>query len=677
MGRKPSVKDLREEVLSLRAQIRHHDHLYYVLDRPEISDAEYDRLFRRLSELEEAHPELRSADSPTQRVGGEPLSEFPTVAHLAPMGSLDSSADEKDVRRFDQRVRDTVGTRASYVLEPKLDGLSVELVYEDGALARASTRGDGVRGEGVTENVRTIKSVPLRLSTKKRAAPKVLSVRGEVLMPIAAFEKLNARLAEDGREPFANPRNAAAGALRQLDPKITASRPLDVYFYDVLAADGASFETHHEMLDALAAWGLRTSPRARSAKSVDDVMRYHRELEAERDELPWEIDGVVIKLDPLRAREELGSTSRHPRWAFAYKFAPRREVTRVLDIVPSVGRSGTVTPVAIMRPVNVGGVTVSRATLHNREEVERLDVRPGDDVRIQRAGDVIPQVIERVPSRRKRGAVFRMPRKCPSCGTKLETRGPFTVCPNGLSCPAQLAGRMYLLGSRSALDIEGLGGETCALFVEDGLVRSLPDLFDLKAEQLVHLPGFAEKSATKLARQIEKAAKGADLARFVYGLGIPEVGAKVARDLAEHFGSFEALREASPEDLMEVSGVGPRMSEAITGFFTDRGTRKVLDALLERVSIASPRKSSKKRKRGGALAGLTFVVTGTLPSLSRREAEELIAEHGGKVTGSVSKATDYLVVGESPGSKLDKAEKLGVPTLDEKALRALIRKKSP
>ena len=675
MGRKPTAKDLREEVLSLRAQIRHHDHLYYVLDRPEISDAEYDRLFRRLAELEEAHPELASPDSPTQRVAGEPLGSFPTVTHLSRMGSLDSSADEKHLRRFDQRVRDAVGKKALYVLEPKLDGVSVELVYEGGMLARASTRGDGMRGEGVTENVRTIKSVPLRLSTKKRKAPKVLAVRGEVLMPIAAFEKLNARLAEDGKEPFANPRNAAAGSLRQLDPKITASRPLDVYFYDVLAAEGARFDTHGAMLEALAAWGLRTSPRARDARSVEDVLRYHRELEEERDELPWEIDGVVIKLDPLRAREELGSTARHPRWAFAYKFPPRREVTRVLDIVPSVGRSGTVTPVAIMRPVTVGGVTVSRATLHNRDEVERLDVRPGDDVRIQRAGDVIPQVIERVPSRRKRGAPFRMPRKCPSCGTRLETRGPFTLCPNGFNCPAQLAGRLYLLGSRAALDIEGLGDETCALLVEEGLVRSLPELFDVDAEQLVHLPGFADKSAKKLVAQIESAASGTDLARFVYGLGIPEVGAKVARDLAEHFGSFDAIRDASAEELMEVPGVGPRMSEAITTFFADRGNQRVLDALLERVTVARARKKST-RKRGGALAGSTFVVTGTLPGMSRREAEELIERHGGKVTGSVSKSTDYLVVGESPGSKLDKAEQLGVATLDEKSLRAILRKKS-
>lgn len=671
MGRKLSPVRLRERVEALRKDIRHHDYLYYVLDRPEISDEAYDALFEELKALEETHPELASPDSPTQRVAGQPLDAFPTIAHVAPMRSLDSSEDEAQLRRFDDRVRKALGRQVAYVLEPKLDGLSVELVYEDGMLSRASTRGDGSRGEGITENVRTIKAVPLALRRRGKAAlPSLVAVRGEVVMPIEAFERLNEKLLREGKEPFKNPRNAAAGSLRQLDPRITAERPLDVYFYDVLAIEGASFARHWDILESLGSWGLRTPEAVRTAHGLDDVRAYHADLEAKRDDLPYEIDGVVIKLDELAAREELGTTARHPRWAFAYKFAPRREVTRVLEIVPSVGRSGTVTPVAIMRPVTIGGVTVSRATLHNRDEVERLDVRPGDDVRVQRAGDVIPQVVERIPSRRKRKPKFRMPARCPSCGTKLETRGPFTLCPNGFRCPAQLAGRLQLLGSRDALDIEGLGGETTKLLVDEGLVESLPDLFDLSAEQLMHLPGFAKKSSEKLVASIERAADGAELARFVHGLGIPEVGVKVAEDLAQHFRTFDALRSATEPALQEVAGVGPRMAEAIAGFFADRENQKVLDRLLDgRITLAPPKARSKK---SGPLDSLTFVITGTLASYSRRELEDLLEENGAHVASSVSKSTDYLVVGDRPGSKLAKAEKLGVETLDEAGLEALL-----
>ena len=670
-----SRKVLQRRVLSLREEIRHHDYLYYVLDRPEVSDARYDALFEELKGLEEAHPELRAPDSPTQRVAGQPLAAFPAVEHLARMLSLDSSERETELRRFVARVTKAVGAQARYVLEPKLDGLSVELVYEDGSLARASTRGDGARGEGVTENVRTIQSVPLSLRAERGArVPALLAVRGEVLMPIAAFERLTERLMKEGKEPFANPRNAAAGSLRQLDPRITASRPLDIYFYDVLASRGARFETHSEVLEALARWGLRTNDVSRVAESVEDVIAFHRELERRRGDLAYEIDGIVVKLDDLAAREELGATARHPRWAFAYKFAPRKEITRVLEIVPSVGRSGAVTPVAIMRPVEIGGVTVSRATLHNRAEVERLDVRAGDDVRIQRAGDVIPQVVERIASRRKRGPKFRMPARCPSCGTKLEVRGAFTVCPNGLRCPAQLAGRLQLLGSRSALDIEGLGSETARLLVDEGLVRALPDLFDLRAEQLVHLPGFAEKSAEKLVGAIRKGAR-TELARFLYGLGIPEAGVKVARDLAAHFEAFDAVRRASEEELQQVRGVGPGTAETIAGFFADRANREILDRLLDgRVTVARAAKEPGGRRGGGSLDGLTFVITGTLQRWKRRDLEDLLAAHGANVATSVTKSTDYLVVGENPGSKLAKAEQLGVPRLTEKNLLALLKR---
>ncbi len=552
-----------ERIAKLRSQIRHHDYLYYVEDRPEVSDEEYDRLYRGLVALEEEFPDLVAEDSPTQRVAGQPLGSFPTIEHAAPMLSLESDQSEASLRRFDERVRKGLGADfdVEYVLEPKLDGLSVELVYRDGVLLQASTRGDGRKGEGITANVRTIPSVPLRLRDGKRPAPSFLAVRGEIIMFSAAFDKLNEKLIAEGKEPFANPRNAAAGCVRQLDPQITAARPLHLYAYDILAFDGEGLESQWEVLAALRGWGLKVNERTQKARTADEILAYHAGLEACRDDLGYEIDGVVIKLNDLAAREDLGWTSRHPRWAFAYKFPPRKEVTRILSIMPSVGRTGVVTPVAIMLPVEIGGVTVSRATLHNREEVARKDVREGDRVRIQRAGDVIPQVIERIDEPdRERAPEWRMPPTCPSCGTPLTERGPFTVCPNSFECPAQLAGRIVHFASRDALDIEGLGDETAKLFVAKGLVRQLPDLFEIRAEQLIELEGFAQKSANKLVDALKKTASGAELPRFLYGLGIPEVGVAVARDLARHFGTFARLRAADDEALQEVSGVGPRMA---------------------------------------------------------------------------------------------------------------------
>jgi DNA ligase (NAD+) len=741
----------------LRHEIRHHDYLYYVRDAPEISDEQYDRLFRELQAIEERFAELRTADSPTQRVAGQPLASFPTVEHAAPMLSLDSDQDPAALRRFDERLRKALaehrpGEPVGYVLEPKLDGASIELIYEQGMLARASTRGDGRRGEGVTQNVRTIPAVPLRLREGKRAVPPFVAVRGEVIMRAADFEKLNESLLAAGKEPFANPRNAAAGALRQLDPQITAARPLDLYAYDVLSwgegepdqagqaaalggggAEGAPdvggvteapgvadspggtppVASQWDVLATLAEWGLRVNGLARRAASLEEVLAYHAELEARRDDLGYEIDGVVIKLDDLAARETLGWTSRHPRWAFAFKFPPRKEVTRILSILPSVGRTGVVTPVALMLPVEIGGVTVARATLHNREEVARKDVREGDRVRVQRAGDVIPQVVERIDEPdRERGPEWRMPAACPSCGAPLVERGPFTVCPNAFQCPAQLAGRIVHFASRGALDIEGLGDETAKLFVAEGLVRQLPELFDLRAEQLVGLPGFAEKSAQKLVEALARAA-GVELARFLYGLGIPEVGSAVARDLARHFGSFAALRTAGESELQQVRGIGPRMSEQIVAFFAEPRNAAILDALLERVRLreAPPRPGPAAGAAGAAaaavpaggavapgggealgggdggaagagtaaeaaasqpLAGKKFVFTGALARLSRRDAEALVETLGARATGSVSKATDYVVVGEEAGSKAATARRLGVTILDEAAFLALL-----
>ena len=659
-----------ERAAELREQIRHHDHLYYVLDSPEISDAEYDRMFRELQDLEERFPDLRAADSPTQRVGGEPLSSFPTVEHLSPMLSLDSDQTEEAVRRFVDRVERAVGDpeRVRWVLEPKLDGLSIELVYEDGVLIRASTRGDGVRGEGITENARTVRSIPLRLRSRHVPVPARLAVRGEIILGTAAFEALNERMIAEERPPFANPRNAAAGSLRQLDPRITASRPLEAFVYDVLDASELSTSTQWDTLEALRGWGFPVSDYSEPASDVDAILAYHARMDAERDDLPFEIDGVVIKLDDFAAREELGSTSRHPRWAFAFKFPPRVEQTRIERILASVGRTGVVTPVAIMEPVNIGGVTVTRASLHNREEMARKDVRPGDLVRVQRAGDVIPQVLGRVPEPgRERGPEYRMPEQCPSCGTELVERGPFTVCPNGLGCRAQLKGRIQHFGSRGALDIEGLGEETARLLVEEGLVERLPDLLDLKTEQLVELEGFAELSANNLVTAIEAASKP-ELHRFLAALGIPEVGGAVARALARHFGTLEAVMDADEEALTEVEGVGPIMAARIAAFFAEPHNAENIRRLTSRMTI----QSAEAPPAGGALEGKTFVFTGSLDSMSRGEAKKRTEALGAKVTGSVSKKTDYVIAGADPGSKLDRAEALGVTVLDEARFLALL-----
>jgi len=724
----------------LRRTIRHHDYLYYVRDSPEISDEQYDRLFRELVALEESVPELRTPDSPTQRVAGQPLASFPTVEHAAPMLSLDSDQDPAALRRFDERLRRALaeqrpGQAVAYVLEPKLDGASLELIYEDGVLTRAATRGDGRRGEGVTQNVRTIPAVPLRLREGPRPMPAFVAVRGEVIMRAEGFDKLNESLLAAGKEPFASPRNAAAGALRQLDPQITAARPLDLYAYDILSwgEQAPPVASQWEVLETLGDWGLRVNGLARRAESLDEILAFHAELEARRDDLGYEIDGVVIKLDDLAAREGVGWTSRHPRWAFAFKFPPRKEVTRILSILPSVGRTGVVTPVALMLPVEIGGVTVARATLHNREEVARKGVREGDRVRVQRAGDVIPQVVERIDEPdRERGPEWRMPDVCPSCGTPLVERGPFTVCPNAFQCPAQLAGRIVHFASRGALDVEGLGDETAKLLVAQGLVRQLPDLFDLREEQLLGLPGFAEKSSQKLVAALARAAH-VELARFLYGLGVPEVGWSVARDLARHFGGFAALRGAGEAELQQVRGVGPRMSEQIVAFFREARNAALLDALLERVRLveAPPRpevravsgvlilEAGGEGSAGGTVgehgagagvpgdgsagaagpaeaglglaaaggsgsgsassssssqpfAGKKFVFTGGLSRLPRRKAQELVEALGAKATSSVSKGTDYVVVGEDAGSKAEEAAKLGVRTLDEEAFIALL-----
>ena len=687
-----SLQEAAAEIERLRAEIGRHDHLYYVEAAPEIADSAYDTLFQRLQELEAAHPSLLAPDSPTQRVGADPRESLPSVEHSVPMLSLDSAHEVAAVRRFDERLRKALGDDdIRYVVEPKLDGASLELVYVNGVLDRAVTRGNGLVGEGVTENARTIPSVPLRLREDERPAPRFLSVRGEAIMYLSDFETLNQRRIEAGEPPYQNPRNATSGALRQLDSRITASRPLTVLAYDVLHVDGAEFGTDSEGLAALRAWGLRTPERIEVVESVEAIAEYHRAFEGDRESLDYEIDGVVVKLDPLGPRIRLGSTSHHPRWAIAFKFEPRKEVTRIDRIFVSVGRTGVLTPVALLRPVEVGGVTVSRASLHNREELERKDVREGDLVRVQRAGDVIPQVVARVAEEgRERGEAFAMPARCPSCGTEPVEKGPFTVCPNHFACRAQLKGRITHFGSRSALDIEGLGEETASLLVDHGLVKELADLFDLVEADLISLEGFAELSARNLiaAIQGERADEGGDdpvgsdrpdgdtrprglrrveLARFLTGLGIPEVGVTVARDLALHFRGFEEVRGASQEALEEVHGVGPKMSVAIRAFLDDSRVSPALDHLIARGFLFIPPEAVQVLEEEG-WAGKTVVLTGSLKTFSRSSLKKVLQGLGARVAGTVSARTDFLIVGEKPGSKLAKARKLGVEVLDEDRL---------
>jgi DNA ligase (NAD+) len=659
----------KEYLDQLRREIRRHDYLYYVKDKPEISDEAYDQLFDTLKRLEERFPDLVTADSPTQRVGGKPKEQFRAVEHLAPMLSLDATREEKDIRHFDGNVRRSLNGETHYLLEEKFDGASVELVYENGIFNRAVTRGDGRQGEDVTENVKTIRSLPLRLHGEVRKAPKLLALRGEIMMKISAFEALNRKLLERGNEPFANPRNAAAGSLRQLNPRITAERPLDVVVYEVMAIEGVKFATDSQVLESLEQWGLPTPKRIFTALAAGEIIKYHAQLAEARDRLPYEIDGVVIKLDDLAARKRLGSTAHHPRWAIAYKFAPRGEETRIEQIAVQVGRTGVLTPVALMRPVEVGGVTIARATLHNREEVQRKDIRVGDLVRIHRAGDVIPEVAERVAEPgRERKPPFKMPSKCPACRSQVVTSGPYTLCPNHFGCPAQLKGRLRHFASREGLDIEGLGEETVSALIDHGVVSDLADLFRLKVDDVLRLEGFAERSAKKLIGTIYRGRR-VELGRFLHALGIPEVGAAVARDLAQNFRGLENVRRASRAELEKVSGIGPKMSAAIFEFFSDKRNQRAIDALLD----AGLQLIEAKRPRAQPLSGKTFVFTGALGRFSRGEAQRLVESLGGNASSSVSSQTDYVVVGSEPGTKLLQAKSKGVKTLSEKQFLDLVR----
>ncbi len=660
--------DLRATAKRLREQIRRNDYLYYVRDRPRIADEAYDALVRKLKTLEAEHPELVTPDSPTQRVSGRPSGAFETRQHAAPMISLDSTRDREEVARWDGRMRKEVVAGLRYLLEPKLDGASLELVYERGRLVRGVTRGNGTEGEDVTANVRTIPSIPLALRTADRPAPRFVSLRGEVMMGLRGFERLNKRLVQRDEEPFANPRNAAAGSLRQLDARITAERPLRFTAYEIMAMDGVAFADDAEILEALRAWGLRTTDYTDTGTTLADIERYHAAMGRRRDGLGYEIDGIVIKVTDLAARRRMGATGHHPRWALAYKFPPRVEVTRVEDITVQVGRTGLLTPVALLRPVEVGGVTVSRATLHNASEVAKRDIRVGDTVRVYRAGDVIPEVVERLPSRGRRRAPFRMPARCPACHTPVVRDGPMTRCPNQFGCPAQLKRSLQHFASEGALDVQGIGEETANALVDQGLVGGLADLFRLTAADLQKLEGFAEKSATKLVREIA-AARSLELHRFLYALGIPGIGSTVARDLAEQFGTLDALRGASREELLETPRLGEKRAADVHAFFRDARSRRVIDELL-----AAGVEVTGERRARGPLSGKRIVFTGGMGALARPEAKKLVESLGGRTSESVGPTVDFVVVGESPGEKLDEARKLGIREMTEREFLALLRR---
>ncbi len=668
----PPPEHVRKRVEELREQIDHHNYLYYVLDAPEIPDAEYDRMLRELEELEKRYPELITPDSPTQRVGAPPVKEFGEVRHDPPMLSLNNAFKDQEVRDFDRRVRERLGVeQVEYHAEPKLDGLAISLIYEEGVLVRGATRGDGFRGEDVTANVRTIGAIPLRL--RGSGYPRVLDVRGEVFMTKEGFERLNAAQERAGLKPFANPRNAAAGSLRQLDPNVTAQRPLTMYCWGVGLVQGGTLPGRHSaIMERLRDWGLRVSPKSQVVKGVEGCLAYYRRMAEERDELPYEIDGVVYKVDRIDWQERLGELSRAPRWALAHKFPAKEEMTRLLDVEWQVGRTGALTPVARLEPVSVGGVTVSNATLHNQDEIERKDIRIGDTVIVRRAGDVIPEVVAVVESRRPPDARKpRLPRHCPVCGSDviLLPGEKIARCSGGLYCPAQRREAIKHFASRRAMDIEGLGDKLVEQLDEKGLIRDVADLYYLHQEDLEKLERMGKKSAQNLLQALEKS-KRTTLARFIYALGIRHVGEATAKEIADHFGSLERIMQATREDLEAVQDIGPVVAESIYRFFREKHNRDVIDKLLA-AGIHWPAPPRRDRE-SLPLAGKTFVLTGTLSSMTREEAKERLEALGAKVSGSVSKKTSYVVVGADPGSKYDKALRLGIPILDEPAFLELI-----
>jgi DNA ligase (NAD+) len=674
-GVSPATADA-DRAAELRRVLAHHNYRYYVLDDPEIDDDAYDALLDELRAIEAEHPELRTPDSPTQRVGAPPLERFRHVEHAEPMLSLANARDEEELRAWETRIRnhlkrlDISASEFSYTTEPKIDGLAIALTYEDGVLRRGATRGDGRVGEDVTQNLRTIGAIPLRIEK----APPLVEVRGEVYLPIADFKALNERRAEAGEPTFANPRNSAAGSIRQLDPALAAERPLSIWCYGLGAAPGLDPATHVEEIAWLAERGFKVNPDTAHHEGVEQVVERCRWWEQRREQLDYEIDGVVVKVDERALWRELGVVGREPRWAIAWKFAPTTATTKLRDVVWNVGRTGHLVPFAMLEPVHVGGVTVSTATLHNEEDLARKDVRVGDEVVVMRAGDVIPQVVAPLLQRRKgRPRKPKPPRKCPICDTPtVKPEGAvFTVCPNRSGCPGQSFQHVKHFVSKGAMDIDGLGEKQALRFLEEGLVEDVADIYELSEERLVELERFGEVSARNLVAAIG-ASRSRSFKRVLYALGLPGVGYVTAEALADHFGSIDALRAADPERIEEAEGVGPIMAVQIAESLADERTWDLIEKLRAK-GLRLEQDASERRPAGGPLEGKTLVLSGTLPNLTRDDAAALIKAAGGKVTNSVSKKTDYVVAGDSPGSKLDRAEKLGVETIDEDGLLALLQ----
>jgi len=669
----PGSKDVEKKIESLREKIRHHEYQYFVLDNPEISDLDFDKLTKQLKDLEAEHPELITPDSPTQRVGGKPREGFVKVPHSSPMLSLDNTYNEEELRDWERRVHDLSGRKdVDYVCELKLDGMSLALTYIDGRLDRGVTRGDGSIGEDVTLNVRTVRSIPLSIDKdklKKADLPPNFEARGELLMPTAAFKKLNEERERAGLATFANPRNFTAGTVRQLDSSITAQRRLDFFPYILLVNGRTYFDRHSETLAALEKAGFKVNQHRKLVHSMDEVWSFIQQWEAKRDSLPYEIDGIVVKVDRTALQDELGFTGKAPRWAIAYKYAARAGITRLEDIRVQVGRTGKLTPVAMLAPVAIGGTTVRNATLHNMDEIERLGVKIGDWVQVERGGDVIPKVAKVIDDKNHpRGdKTFQMPENCPVCGTKVvRTEGEVDYRCVNANCPAKLLGTILHFASRGVMNIDGMGESLVAQLIDRGLVKNVADIYDLTKKDLLSLERFADKSAQNILDEIENSKK-LPLERVIYGLGIRMVGERTAQFLAEHFGSMAALTSASVEELQGVNEVGPKIAESIGEFFSIRANRE----LVKRLEKAGLKFSGEKKQRGTKLAGKTFVLTGILAKYSRDEAKKMIEDAGGKVTGSVSKKTDYVVAGTDAGSKLDKAKELGVAVIDEKEMEKL------
>lgn len=666
-----SLQEARAKVEALRKELNEHNYRYYVLDSPTISDAEYDRLMQELIALENLFPELVTPDSPSQRVGGSVSSTFTSYHHRKPLLSLSNAFNSNDLQDFNRRVVTSLGAPVEYVVEAKIDGLSIALIYEDGLLVRGATRGDGENGEDVTANLKTVRSIPLRLKTP---VPR-LEVRGEVYMPKAAFTRLNSEREAKGETLFANPRNAAAGSIRQLDPKVTAKRTLSAFIYEITYVEGIELTTHWEALQFLKKLGFQVESHSKLCDSVTEVIKFCEEWTATRNSLPFEIDGIVIKVNSLEQQRTLGATAKSPRWAVAYKFPAEQVKTIVKDIVLSVGRTGVLTPTAVLEPVKVAGSLVSRATLHNEDIIRSKDIKIGDKVIIQKAGDIIPEVVEVVKKERTgEEKDFAFPKFCPECGShvvRFENEAA-ARCTGGLACPAQIREGIIHFASRDAMNIEGLGPKVIEQLLQAGLIKNAADLYYLQFEDLLKLDRMAELSATNLLKAIAESKK-ATLGQLIFALGIRHVGAQTGKALAAKFQSLDALSQASALELMETQDVGPRMAQSIVDFFAESQNQKVIQRLRE---AGVNMESNGQAVHDGKLVGKQFVLTGTLPNLTRKEAQEMIESQGGKVSSSVSKKTDYVVVGADPGSKYDKALKLGIPILNEEQLLDLLEDKN-